>query len=199
MNAPCVVILAGGLSRRMGGADKALQTLAGRPLIGHVMDRIAPQAGQIAVNVNRADPAYEALGVDLLADVVEDHPGPLAGILTAMRWASTDDFVITVPADAPFLPGDLIPRLMLASGDPTTTPAIAASAGRDHPVCGLWPTALAADLALAIEQGSRKVTDWTSAVGAHRAEFPATTPDGFSNVNTPDDLARAQAYLDNTA
>jgi molybdopterin-guanine dinucleotide biosynthesis protein A len=198
MNAPPVVILAGGLSQRMGGRDKSLLNLGGHPLIQHVIDRVAPQAGQIAINVNRADPTFDALGVDLLPDIVADHPGPLAGILTAMKWAKDNPFVITVPADAPFLPGDLIPRLILAANDPHQTPAIASSGGRLHPVCGLWPTALADDLAAAITQGTRKVRDWATAHSAGQADFPSTAPDAFFNINTPDDLTRAQSYLDQT-
>ncbi|WP_370273561.1 molybdenum cofactor guanylyltransferase MobA [Pseudooceanicola nitratireducens] len=200
MSAPWVMILAGGASRRMGGTDKALLPLAGRPLIAHVRDRVEPQAGAVAVNTNTPG---GLLGIDLPChpDTLPDRPGPLAGILTAMRWArdhGDQPFVITVPADAPFLPGDLIPRLMLAADAPARHAALAASGGRLHPVCGLWPTALADDLDRAIRSGTRRVTDWTTAIDARTANFPATDPDPFYNVNTPEDLTRAAAYLDGT-
>lgn len=196
MSAPPVVILAGGTSRRMGGQDKSLAMLNGVPLIRHVLDRVTPQGGAVAINSPSDEVAAIVPGHDLLPDHIPDRRGPLAGILTAMHWARDHDFVITVPADAPFLPGDLIPRLILASGNPAQSPAIAACGGRAHPVCGLWPVVHADALATAIQSGTRKVMDWTDSLNTARADFPATDPDPFFNVNTPDDLMRAQQYLD---
>jgi len=196
MNAPPFVILAGGTSRRMGGQDKALVPLGGAPLLRHVIDRVGPQGGKMAINTMSQDVAQAFPDLQCIADTVEGRPGPLAGILTAMLWAEDSDFVITVPADAPFLPGDLIPRLMLAADDPSKTSAFASCADRVHPVCSLWPTADAERLRKAIDGGMRKVRDWTDMVGAKSADFPSTDPDSFFNVNTPEDLTRAQQYLD---
>ncbi|GGE40979.1 molybdenum cofactor guanylyltransferase [Primorskyibacter flagellatus] len=198
MIAPPAVMLSGGASRRMGGTDKALMPLAGEPLLAHVIARIAPQTERLALNTNSADPALGGFGLPMLPDTLPDRPGPLAGILAAMDWAAElgDTHVVTVPGDTPFLPADLIPCLTLrGAGD---APVVAASSGRLHPVAGLWPVASRTALRDAITGGLRKVTDWTDAAGALTCEFPATDPDLFFNVNTPEDLARAERLIGGT-
>lgn len=193
------VILAGGEGRRMGGADKALLPLAGQPLLAHVMDRLQPQVEQLALSAN-GDPArFRSFGLPVLPD---DLPmGPLSGLLSALRWAAAKgaDALITAPVDAPFLPPDLVPRLLLASGWPDTeqTPAIARTAGKAQPVCGLWPTAIAPILASFLTSGVKpKVMDFANAQNAAYADFPAD--DAFRNLNTPDDLAAAEALMKET-
>lgn len=193
IEAPPGVILAGGLSRRMGGGDKGLVPLAGRPLLGHVIDRLAPQVPALALNAN-GDPArFAGFGLDVIPDTLPDHPGPLAGILAAIGWARTRGapWVLTVPGDTPWLPGDLVPRLIMAAEDADGL-ALAESGGRLHPVCGLWPVALADRLAADIAAGARRVGDWALSQGAARAPFPSGEPDPFANLNTPEDFARAE-------
>ncbi len=122
------VLLAGGQSRRMFGAgrgddasgDKGLLDLGGRPMLAHVMERLAPQVGRMIVNAN-GDPArFAAFGLPVVADTVGGYVGPLAGVLAAMRWTATNApdarFVVTVSTDAPFLPDDLVRRLLAAEG-----------------------------------------------------------------------------------
>jgi molybdopterin-guanine dinucleotide biosynthesis protein A len=185
------VILAGGLSRRMGGGDKPLLRLHGRPLLAHVVARLAPQAGPLAINAN-GDPArFSAYGLPVLPDPVLGHPGPLAGILAALLWAKTlgAPAVLTAPGDAPFLPFDLLHGL--SEGD---LPAIAASRGRPHPVVGLWPVTFEAPLRKTLAQGRLRVLDFALAQGARVVDFPIPD-DGrepFLNLNTPQDLAAAR-------
>jgi molybdopterin-guanine dinucleotide biosynthesis protein A len=193
------VILAGGEGRRMGGADKALLPLAGQPLLAHVMDRIQPQVEQLALSAN-GDPArFRRFGLPVLPD---DHSmGPLSGLLSALQWAAGKgaDALVTVPVDAPFLPPDLVPRLLLASGwpDADQTPAIARTAGKTQPVCGLWPTALAPMLANFLTSGiNPKVMAFATAQNTAFADFPADN--AFRNLNTPADLAEAEALLKET-
>ncbi len=196
MQAPLGVILAGGLSARMGGGDKGLRLLGGRTLLAHVIDRISPQVAGLALNAN-GDPArFAALGLPVLADPVPDTPGPLAGVLAALDWAAAHGVphVVTVPGDTPWLPGDLVPRLLLA-GETSGGLAIAASAGRVHPVCGLWPVRLRPVLRDALDAGTRRIGDWALAQGAATAEFPTGRVDPFTNLNTPDDLAAAAEAL----
>ncbi|EAQ04449.1 molybdopterin-guanine dinucleotide biosynthesis protein A [Pseudooceanicola batsensis HTCC2597] len=197
MIAPPGVILAGGLSRRMERGEKSLALLGGRPLVAHVIHRLAPQCEDLAINANGPPARFARFGLPVLPDPVPDRPGPLAGILAAMHWAAErgDDRVLTVSADAPFLPGDLVPKLLLALEETGPRPALAQSGGRVHPVCALWPVALRDRLADTLAAGTRKVRDWTDTVAATAADFPATDPDPFFNVNTPDDLARAERYL----
>lgn len=196
MTPPPVVILAGGASRRMGGGDKTLRMLGGRPLLCHVIDRVEPQCTALALNTNSSPGDFAPYGLPILPDTQPDRPGPLAGILTAMTWAERLDAarVITVPGDTPFLPGDLVPQLMLRA-ETTRGPVLARSGGRTHPVAGLWPVALGPTLAEAIERGTRRVMDWAESRGAVTVDFPSTSPDPFFNVNTPDDLSHAEAAL----
>jgi molybdopterin-guanine dinucleotide biosynthesis protein A len=186
------MILAGGQATRMGGGDKGLCPFRGGTLLGAVIARFAPQVADLALNAG-GDPARLAgFGLPVVADSVPGQPGPLAGILAAMDWAAARDAqsVVTVPCDTPFLPGDLVPRLLLAGGGGL---ALAASGGQVHPTAALWPVALRDDLRAALAQGERKVTIFTDRHHAAIADFPLTSPDGFANVNTPADLAALEA------
>jgi molybdopterin-guanine dinucleotide biosynthesis protein A len=189
------MILAGGLSRRMGGGDKCLLALGDRPLLEHVIDRLRPQAGALALNANGDATRFARFGLSVVADDAADFAGPLAGILAAMDWAReaqpSASAVLTVPADTPFLPRDLAARLKAARA-----PALARSGGRIHPVVGLWPVDLREDLRTALRaEGVRKVEDWTVRLSPTIVDFAIETIDPFFNVNTPDDLVRAAALL----
>ncbi len=194
---PPGVILAGGLSRRMGGGDKALALLAGRPLLAHVAERLAPQCAGLAVNANGDPGRFAGSGLAVLPDGVAGWPGPLAGVLAAMDHAAAAgaEWVATAPADTPFLPRDLVARLAAASG-PAGAVAASGSGGSRvlHPVCGLWPVARRQALRAALAAGLRRVTEWTAAEGMAAAVFPGGG-EAFFNVNTPADLAAAEAML----
>lgn len=182
------VILAGGTGRRMGGADKALLSLNGLALLSHVKDRFEPQVEQLAVSAN-GDPARLAFaGLPVLPDA--QSQGPLSGILAALEWAEGADAVVSVSVDTPFLPGDLVPQLWLA-GDGGL--AVAQSAGRLHPTCALWPRTLREPLRAYLAAGHAKVMGFCT--GAAVADFPVHDLDPFLNLNTPDDLALAEAAL----
>lgn len=188
------VILAGGLARRMGGGDKPLRPLAGRPMLDHVIARIGPQCVGLAINAN-GDPArFAGYGLPILPDTLPDNPGPLAGILAAME-ASPLPWVVTVPGDSPFLPGDLVARLHAARVTAGTPMACAASAGFTHPPIALWPTALAGVLRAAILAGERKIDRWTARHGVAMAEWPTAPFDPFFNANTPEELVEAEKLL----
>lgn len=183
MGLPPGVILAGGLSRRMG-QDKATVLLGGRRVIDHVVARLSPQVAALAVNSNTA----LDVGLPLLADTVPGWPGPLAGVLAALDWADGlgAEAVVTVAVDTPFLPADLVARLAAAGA-----PAVAVS-DRVHPVCGLWPVAARGALRAALAGGLRRVRDWDVVAGAAPVAFPAET---MLNLNTPGELAAAEARL----
>ena len=188
------VILAGGLSRRMGGGDKGLRPFGTGTVLSAILERLAGQAEPLALNAN-GDPArFAALGLPVLPDPVEGHPGPLAGVLAAMEWAAGlgAAVVLTVPGDAPFLPRDLARRLGQARA-----PAFATSGGRRHPVAGLWPVALAHALRRDLAEGQRRVETFARAHDACVVDFPvpADGPDPFLNLNTPEDVAAAVRWL----
>jgi len=187
------VILAGGRATRLGGVDKALLGLAGRPLVAHVLDRLEPQVARVLISAN-GDPArFAGFGCDVVADA--SPQGPLSGVLAAMVLAERlgATHLVSSPVDTPFLPGDLVPRLLLAAEGAPQGLAIATTADGDHPATGLWPVALAPALAAFLAAGGAKVTGFTQAHHAARASFG--DPDAFLNLNRPEDLARAEALL----
>lgn len=189
--APMGVILAGGAGRRMGG-DKVFAPLAGRPLVAHVIDRLAPQCRVLAINA-APDPRLDAIGLPIVPDGAAGGHGPLSGILAAMDWAADRGaaHVLTAPVDTPFLPMDLARRL----GTVEAPVVLARSADGLHGTCGLWEVGLRPQLAAALANGTRKVTEFTAAHGAQSVPFPEPDPPPFLNVNRPEDLARAEGFL----
>ena len=200
MTAVAGVLLAGGLARRMGGGDKCLRPLAGETLLARVIARAAPQVGPLILNAN-GDPArFAPYGLPVVADVVEGHAGPLAGILTALDWAAEHaphhPLVASFATDAPFLPRDLVATMVEARDLAGADLACAASGGRAHPVFGLWPVELRADLRDAlVEQGERKIDRWTASHRLVEVAFPCDPVDPFFNANREDDLAEAERLI----
>lgn len=194
------VILAGGQARRMGGGDKCLRPLGGRPLLAHVIERLKPQVDRLAINAN-GDPArFAAFDLPVVADSVPDFAGPLAGVLAGMDWAAATlpeaHYIVTAPADGPFLPRDLVRHLGAVLIAEDAELAVAASAGQPCPVAGLWPVRLREELrhALVVED-QHKVDAWTARYRRVTAEFPTAPVDPFFNANTPEQLAEAERLL----
>jgi molybdenum cofactor guanylyltransferase len=191
------VILAGGQSRRMGGGDKGLLELAGKPMLQHVIDRLRPQVGRLAINAN-GDPArFVRFGLPIIPDTVGGFVGPLAGVLAGMRWSAAHApearWIATAAGDAPLLPTDLVARLLAAAETRPIAIALAQSYDELHPVIGLWPVALADDLEAQLSRGVRKVLHWTDRHGTVPAPFPPAQIGGveidpFFNANTPAEL-----------
>lgn len=198
------LVLAGGRSSRMGGGDKTLLDLVGRPLIGHVMSRLRPQVSSIAISAN-GDPArFAGLGADILADTIPDHPGPLAGILAGLEWAAAipgTSHMLSVAGDTPIFPENLVERLAATSPERI---AVASSGGHRHPVFALWPVCLHKPLADFLDKGdTRRVMAFIESQGFDQVDFPMEarstgTLDPFFNINTPDDLAEAARLVGET-
>ena len=187
------VILAGGQARRMGGADKAFVALAGRPLIAHVLARLEPQVERVLISANGGPSRLAGFGCPVVAD---DRPqGPLSGVLAALIAASGMEatHVVSTPVDTPFLPGDLVPQLLLAAEGSREGLALVAAGDGDHPATALWPVGLAPALAAYLAAGEAKVTRFTDAHAAARAYFADAR--AFLNLITPEDLAAAEALL----
>ncbi|NKX36998.1 molybdenum cofactor guanylyltransferase MobA [Rhodobacteraceae bacterium R_SAG4] len=211
MTQPLGVILAGGLATRMGGGDKGLLSLGGQSLMARVIDRLSPQVRQMALNANGDGARFDDLGLPVIPDSIEGFAGPLAGVLAGLDWAAEQgsEAIVTVAADTPFFPHDLVARLVAASDGQShplvlaTTPKsgdeVLKSGGKGrvnrHPTFGLWPVTLRDDLREALTGGLRKVVLWTDQHGGREALFEAEPFDPFFNVNTPDDLARAEGLL----
>ena len=200
MTKPPAVILAGGKATRMGGGDKGLRTIGGKPLLDHVLDRIRPQSGPIALNANGDAARFADYGLPVLPDTLPDHPGPLAGVLAGLDWAAANghDAIVTAAADTPFFPADLVDRLQQAAGPSGL--ALAATREGDkiwrQPTFGLWPVALRDDLRDALQNGLRKIVMWTDQHDAGLAIFDTDPVDPFFNVNTPDDITEAERLLE---
>ena len=201
MTRPPAIILAGGRSTRMGGGDKGMREVGGQRLIDRVIARIAPQCGVIALNANGDPIRFADLGLPVLPDSLPDHPGPLAGVLAGMDWAAGigSEAVISVAADTPFFPRDLVERLQAAAGPSGL--ALAASPDETgklwhHPTFGLWPVALRDDLREALKGGLRKVVLWTDKHGAGTASFASSPFDPFFNINTPEDIEAAEELVE---
>ena len=187
------LIVAGGLARRMGGGDKGLLELQGRPVLAHVVERLRPQVDRLVLNAN-GDPArFAVFGLTIVADDIAGWPGPLAGIVAGLDHAAAFgvEWLVSVPADAPLLPSDLVARLMAARGERPM--AVAASGGRVHPVIALWPVSMRHRLRDAVAGGLRKVGAVTEAAAV--ATWADQPLDPFFNVNTPADLATAATLL----
>ncbi|MDB5650502.1 MAG: mobA [Hyphomicrobiales bacterium] len=191
------VILAGGLSRRMGGGDKPMRAIAGRPILAHVMERMAPQCEGLILNANGDPERFASFGVPVVADDAPDFAGPLAGILAALDWAALHrpevEWVVSAAADCPFLPRDLVARFQAARRAENADLAVARSDNQTHPVIGLWSVALRHDLrhALVVED-CRKIDRWTARYPLVTVDWPTEPLDPFFNANTPEDLAIAE-------
>lgn len=191
------LLLAGGLARRMGGGDKPLRTIAGRTILAHVIERLHPQCDGLLLNANGDPSRFADYGLPVVADSVPDFAGPLAGILAGLDWLAANrpgaQWLVSVAADTPFIPRDLVARLHAAREEANVPLACAASGGWTHPVIGLWPVGLREELrhALTVED-ERKIDRWTARHGVVSVEWAAGPVDPFFNANRPDDLAEAE-------
>jgi molybdopterin-guanine dinucleotide biosynthesis protein A len=191
------VIIAGGLARRMDGADKMRIRIGAATILDRTLARLRTQCVALILNANTSAAGLAEAGLPVVTDSVPDFPGPLAGILAGLDFAATQmpqtAWIVTAPSDCPFLPRDLVERLHRARRDAGATLACAASGGRRHPVIALWPVTLREDLRRAITQeGARKVGAWSARYTPAVAEWPAAPVDPFFNVNTPEDAAEAE-------
>ena len=197
-----VILLAGGQARRMGGGDKNLMMLAGKPVLQHVLDRVDFNGRPLIINANGDPSRYAEFGLPVLADVIDGFAGPLAGILTGLEWVAVNQpdctHMISLATDAPFLPFDLIARLeagLDARSYSGADIAQAMSFTRRHPVFAIWPVTLTAALRHAvIDDGLRKIDDFTDRYQCITVEFTGE-PDPFMNLNRPDDFDLAMQFV----
>lgn len=180
------VVLAGGRARRLGGVDKGLWPVGGRPLIAWTLAALAPQVGALLINANRHLERYAEFGYPVVADSIPDYPGPLAGFLAAMRAARTD-WILTLPCDGPQPPSDLGARLIAALVEQHAELAVATDGRRCQLIHALMPVALADELEHFLVQGGRRVEDWQRRHRLALADF-SDQPQSFGNLNTAAEL-----------
>ena len=201
-NRPPSVILAGGLARRMGGGHKSMLQIDGVPMLDHVIQRLKPQVSQIALNVNGDTSKFSAYNLPTFADTIPGFLGPLAGILSGLRWAQNlnSDCLISVAADTPFFPENLVEKLANYTADMNEPLALAFTRDEKgkvlrHPTFGIWPVSLADNLENALLKGLRKIVLWVDQNDGRGVEFDQCLFNPFFNVNSPDDLAEAERLI----
>ena len=181
------VVFAGGQGRRMGGVDKGLVELDGRALVAHVIERLAPQVGELVINANQNRDRYAAFGYPVVADLIPDFAGPLAGLHAAMAGATTP-YIVTSPCDSPFLPADLVARLALALAATPLDLAVARTFDQPHPVFSLVRTDVRPHLEAFLRGGGRKIDAWYATLRVADVRFDDEA-DAFRNINTAAELA----------
>jgi molybdenum cofactor guanylyltransferase len=180
------IVLAGGQGRRMGGVDKGLVAFAGRPLVAHAIERIAPQVGAILINANQNVEQYRAFGHRVVSDAVGGFAGPLAG-LHAGLIATQTPYAVTAPCDSPFLPLDLVARLGAALVHDHAQLAVAKTFDQVHPVFALVDAAVLPHLEQFLKKGGRKIDAWYATLAATEVPFDDEA-DAFRNINTRAEL-----------
>jgi len=193
MNSPeknniTAVVLAGGRGRRLGGQDKGLMDLDGKPLIEHILELVTPQVSAVIINANRNQQVYEDLGHPVISDNMADYQGPLAGFAVALAACNTD-YIMTLPCDGPYVPVDLVSRLSAAMKDNDAELAVAYDGQRMQPVYALIPRSLLGSLQEFLDAGDRKIDLWYARHNTALADF-SDVIDTFFNINTEDDLSK---------
>lgn len=193
------IILAGGLSSRMGGGDKCLLELSGKPILSHVVERIRPQVAVLGLSANGDPGRFASMNLPILPDTIQGHVGPLAGVLAGLEWIEKQDSIralVTVAGDTPFFPQELVSCLAAAPGPTADTVAVARAGERDHPTFSLWPKAMAAPLRSYLLKGGRRVFGFIEACPSVTVEFRSNVgANPFFNINTPSDLAEAERIM----
>ncbi|MGB0867067.1 MAG: molybdenum cofactor guanylyltransferase MobA [Granulosicoccaceae bacterium] len=187
------LILAGGRATRMGGVDKGLVPLAGKPMINHVLERLAPQLDQVLINANRHLPQYRELGYTVLADSLDDYQGPLAGMLAGLQHCQTK-LMITAPCDSPLPPLDYVSRMLGALNQADAELAVATDGKRLQPVFCLLSTRLGDSLQAFLAAGDRKIDLWFAQHKMVEVDF-SDQPQAFANINTAEQRDQLEQLL----
>ena len=191
------VILAGGAASRMGGQDKGLLALNGRPLVEYVLATLAPQVGQVFINANRNPAIYAQYGHPVIKDEFDGFCGPLAGMASCLR-AVTTPVMVTTPCDSPFVPRDLVTRLYQKMLEDNAEISVAHNGERLQPVFSMMQNTVLDSLLDFLHRGERKIDKWFELHKVAVVDFSGQ-PDTFLNINTRDELAMVEARLRETA
>lgn len=181
------IVLAGGLGRRMGGADKGLIPFQGKPLVAHVLEKLKPQVDELLLNANREIEAYRQFGFPVVSDTIAGFAGPLAGLHCGMINAR-HPLIVTAPCDSPFLPEDLVGRLLQALRRQNADLAVVKTGNRQQPVFSLCRTSLLPNLTRFLQGGGHKVDAWHAGLKTVYVAFDDEAS-AFANINTPEELA----------
>ena len=190
------VLLAGGLGQRMGGVDKCLQRISGFSLLERALTRAGSQVDMLLLNVNGDPSRFPLYHLPVVADTLPGYPGPLAGILAALEYLRDNEpafhLLASFPSDTPWFPCDFVSCCVEAIDSEQTEMAVASSAGRRHPVFGVWPVSCAALMRQSLIDEERKIDRFTARFRLSVVDWQSEPVDPFFNINTPEDLARAE-------
>ena len=187
------VVLAGGKARRLGGRDKGLVRLADKPMVQYVLEAITPQVGHVKINANRNLEDYAAFNCPVISDELDDYCGPLSGMASCLAEIETT-YMVTVPCDSPFIPGDLVERLFLKMEQDDAEISVAHNDERMQPVFLLMKTTLRQSILEFLDNGERKIDKWFEQHKLAITDF-SDKPDTFININTEDDLIQVVEKL----
>ena len=187
------VILAGGRGRRMGGVDKGLTQLVGKPMLWHVLEALQPQVTKVIINANQNLESYRDFGHQIVSDVIGDYSGPLAGMASGMQ-AATTTYIVTVPCDSPLIASDLVARMYHDLNDHTAEVCVAHDGKRTHPVFLLLKRDLIASMLDFLNAGERKIDKWFVKHRTTMSDF-SDQPEAFLNVNNPQDIETLEESL----
>jgi molybdopterin-guanine dinucleotide biosynthesis protein A len=185
------IVLAGGQGSRMGGVDKGLQPFRGKPMVAHVIERLAPQVDELLINANRNPGDYARFGHRVIADEIPGFAGPLAGFERGLAHAR-GELVVTAPCDSPFLPVDLVARLRERLESAHAQLAVAKTGTQLHPVFCLMRRDVLGSLQAFLGSGQRKIDKWYGELRVEEVAFDDEA-DAFVNINTRDELASLEA------
>ena len=193
-------VLAGGQSSRMAGRNKAFEPLSGQPLVRHVIDRVRPQVDALALSVEAPSPGFEQFGLVQLPDPTPGHHGPLGGLLAVLRhFASSHEWVVVVPCDAPFVPPDLVKALHSCACEAAVPCAVIVYEGEVQPTFSIWHSSLLSDLEVATgRDGLSGFKQFMQTLRFARCHWPVAEPPPFFNINDPAALDQARSWLQAT-
>lgn len=187
------IVLAGGKGSRMDGVDKGWVNFNGKPMVKHVLERLAPQVDEILISANREIAQYETLGYPVIQDGIAGFAGPLAGLQKGLQ-VTKNAYVLTVPCDSPLLPADLVARLMNSLIKHDADLAVVKTGNQAQPVFCLYRTSLLSSLTEYLQNGGRKIEDWQNSLEAISVSFSDNSK-AFSNINTRDELTMLESAV----
>lgn len=196
INNICAVILAGGLSSRIGGGVKSLIKFNDKIIIDRILENLNNQVQKIIINANKKIEIFDKYRVNIVQDSIKGYLGPLAGIHASLEWIALNeknvDWLVTVPGDTPFIPANLIEKLLNKAKNYNHKIVLAKSSGKVHPIIGIWHLSLLKSLSIDLNSGTRKILDWANKHPIGYEEFTNTDYDPFFNINYKEDILKAE-------
>ena len=197
----CAVILTGGRSSRMGGGIKSLKKFNNKYIFDRIFENLQTQVDKVIINSNDSENLFVKYNVEVIKDSLEGYLGPLAGLHATLEWLNKNapyiNWLVTVPGDTPFIPKNLVEKLLDKVKNSNHKIVLARSNGKTHPIIGIWHSNLLESLKNSLDSGNRKIMDWASQHSLEYVEFTNSKYDPFFNINCNEDLVEAEEIENN--